>query len=89
MFGPPSEEVAVAVTVFAPATSSTVNVRLRHTDHPPVPPNAAPAAATVPFTAMSMGRFASVPFAYRIVSVARPAAAARTVHWIALPTTFS
>jgi len=83
--GPPPAPVAVARTVLAPARRFAVMVTVAQVVQAPVALNACPAATTEPLTAMSIGRLAAWPLAYRIASVAGPAAAASTVHSTALP----
>src|SRR6266498_1648763 len=48
--------------------------------HAPVGLNAVAGATTVPLTAMSIGRLAVLPLAWRMVRLAVPASAAMTVH---------
>src|SRR5439155_9687769 len=61
--GPPFAVVAVARTVLEPATSAAVTVASAQVSQFPVPLNAFAAATTIPFTAMSIGRFVVLPLA--------------------------
>jgi hypothetical protein len=72
--------------VLAPALTGTVTVRVTQAFHAPVGSNGTPACATTPFTFTSAGRPAAAPLAYRMSTVADPAAGASTVNWAAAPT---
>src|SRR6476469_3315459 len=87
--GPPLAVVELTRTVLAPAASVALSVSSSQAVQSPVPGNDRPAATTAPLTAMSIGRSAVVPLAYRRVRLAGPAAWASTVNWTELPTTLS
>src|SRR5439155_6350002 len=82
--GPPLAVVAVARTALPPADSATVTVASAQVSHEPVPLKFTVIGAP-PSTVMVIGRLVVVPLAYRIVSVALPAAAAGTDHSAKLP----
>src|SRR2546421_6142567 len=78
--GPPLAPVAVARTLLVPAGTGALTETLCQVSQLAVGGKATAAAATVPLTAMSIGRLAVEPLAYRNASVAVPAWAAVTVN---------
>ena len=81
MLARPAAVVGLSRIVLLPAFTETVNVLVAQVDQAPVGSNAVPGWATAPLTRTSAGRFAVAPLAYRMPSVAVPAADAVTVNW--------
>src|SRR6266581_946922 len=88
MLGAPPAVVEAIRSVFAPASRCTLTVTLAQVSQLAVAGNECAAATTVPLTAMSAGRSALVPLAYRMVSWYVPAVAASTVTCEPEPTAF-
>src|ERR1044072_9905264 len=88
-FGPRLAVVAVARTVFVPATSEACTVTVRQVVHAPVPGKDRPVAMVVPLREMLIGRSTVVPLAYRRISRTWRACGESVAHSTDEPVTLS